>query len=108
MRPSALRIPASSSTTWTVAYFPARAPIPIPRPLYRARDGGRHRRKTHAEDGAASSIAARLDAPTVRLDDRPHDRQAEAHAVLLGREERLEDLRQALRRNPRAGIGDHE
>ena len=33
------------------------------------------------------------DPAAMRLDDRPADRKADAHAVLLGRDERLEQLR---------------
>ena len=42
----------------------------------------------------------------MRLDDGPADRQAEPHALALGRDEGLEKLCRDLRRETAAGVGD--
>ena len=53
-----------------------------------------------------SRCAAQIDAPVVRVDDLPHDRQAEAGSLWLGREERIEDPVAQVRRHARAVVGD--
>src|SRR6185295_11510543 len=46
-----------------------------------------------------------VDRAAMLLDQLAHRRQAEADALRLGREQRLEDLAQLVRRNARAGVG---
>ena len=59
---------------------------------------------------AVPPLSRRLepDAAAMRFDDRPADRQADAHAVRLGRDERLEQLRRDRRRDAGAGILDDD
>src|SRR6516162_7484778 len=65
-------------------------------------------RKAQTEYRAAINPVLRPDAAPMSFDDRARDRQPHAHALILGREERLEDLPQAMGRNARTGIGDRD
>ena len=59
-------------------------------------------RKRKSEHCAAAGIGLGPDAALVRLDDRAADRQAETHALALGRHERVEQtLGNVLREVPR-------
>ena len=55
-------------------------------------------------------LALDVDVAVVALHDRVHDREAEAGALAgrLGREERVEDVVQVLRRNADAGVAELE
>ena len=50
--------------------------------------------------------ADQIDAPVVRVHDLADDRQPEARALRLGREERVEDPSRIVRRHARAVVGD--
>ena len=63
-------------------------------------------RQPHAEERAAQLGGADVDGAAVRLDETARGRQPEAGAVRLGGEERLEQVRARLRRQPRAVVGD--
>src|SRR5712671_4423226 len=71
------------------------------------RSGGAQRQE-HPEGGAGARRALHFDAPVVRRDDAVCDREPEAGptADVLGREERLEDASEALRRNARTVVAD--
>src|SRR6266511_1661674 len=60
------------------------------------------------ERGPAAAVALDLDAPAVLGDDLLRQRQPEAGAALLGREEGIEDLRQIGGLDALAGVGDGE
>ena len=68
-------------------------------------DGVRHRQR-HAEPRARPGVLVEIDPPVVRVDDLPHDRQAQAGSLRLGREKRVEDPVAQLRRHARAVVGD--
>src|SRR5262249_43815562 len=55
---------------------------------------------------AALGAVLRPDSSSIGPYDRTHDRQPEAHALLLGREEWLEDSFQPLFRDPNSCIGN--
>src|SRR5437868_239242 len=88
------RTAASSSMTWTTLLF----------------DKGRLlvlcRAQGEAEDRAAARPGIDPDPAAMRLDDGPADRQAQSHALALGGDERLEELRGDLGSKPGSGIGD--
>ena len=67
-------------------------------------------RQVDAERGAAPELAVHRDAAAEVGDDAVHQRQPEpgADADLLGREERIEDALEHLRRDAAAGIADRE
>src|ERR687886_1667792 len=66
---------------------------------------GASNRQCHAEGRAAALPTPQLDRAAVRLDDALRDPQAQAGALLvLGREERLEDVRQVFFGDAFAGI----
>src|SRR6185369_6050711 len=71
------------------------------------RRGGPERQE-HPEGGAGARRALHFDAPVVRRDASVCDRQPEAGptANVLGREERLEDASEALRRDARPVVAD--
>src|SRR5690349_11065401 len=62
--------------------------------------------KLDVHDESLASRARRLDASAVRLDRPAHDREAEAGAVRLQREERLEEPGERLGRHARTRIAD--
>src|SRR5262245_19075695 len=66
----------------------------------------RHGRQRGTEDGAAAGVWFHVDLPAVGLDDGARDRQADAHAVALVGDERLEQLRRHFRCDPGAAVGD--
>ena len=71
--------------------------------------GCEHRlRNEHADVGAVAGLALNRERAVHFPENRAADRQAEAVAVRLGREERLEHPRQILRGNPASGIGDRD
>ena len=73
------------------------------------RCGCRHRlRNEHADVGAVSRLALNRERAVDLPENRAADRQAEAVAVRLGREERLEHPRQILGRDAAAGIGNRD
>src|SRR6266516_1396351 len=64
-------------------------------------------RQCDAECRAAALAAAQLDRATVRLDDALADPQPQSGPLLiLGREERLEDVREVFFGDPRAGVAN--
>src|SRR5580692_531464 len=63
-------------------------------------------RQREREYRAAAGIGPRHDRAAVRLDDGARDRQTDAHALSLGRDERLKQLRADLGRDSRPGIGN--
>src|SRR5207237_5058538 len=87
------RTASSSSMTWTTPL------VGIPRNLH-----SRPQRET--EYGAAAGARPRHDLPAMGLDDGLADRQPDTHALRLGRDKRLEQLRHHLRRDAAPGIGD--
>ena len=64
------------------------------------------RREPQRERRAAADFAFDGDRAVELLDDALGDRQAEAEAAALGRDEVVEDRRQPLGRDARAGVGD--
>src|SRR5262245_36063456 len=60
----------------------------------------------HREGGAAAQLARHLDRSPVLEDDLLGQRQAQAGALLLGGEERVEDLRLVLGGDATAGVAD--
>src|SRR6266481_9156017 len=88
------RTATSSSITWTTWLFDKR------RLLEPCRAQG------EAEDRAAARPRIDPDPAAMRLDDGPADRQAQSHALALGRDERLEELRGDFGSKPGPGIGD--
>src|ERR1700751_1357516 len=77
MKVSDFRIASSSSTTWTM-----RLSL-----IAFSHVGSRQR---EMESGSPAVALLRPDAATMRLDDRPADREAEAHAVVFGGLEGME------------------
>src|ERR1043165_10106515 len=66
-------------------------------------------RQGHAEYGTAARAVAHLEPAAVALRDPEAHPEAEAGALLPFRgEERLEDVRQVILRDPRSGVGDLE
>src|SRR5215510_9087222 len=63
------------------------------------------RAQREAKDRAAGRIGLHPDVAAMRLDDGARDRQADPHAMPLGGEERLEQLRSRLFRNAVSGVG---
>jgi hypothetical protein len=61
-------------------------------------------RKRQAKRGAAPTLVLGPDAAAVCLDDRSRDREAQAEAFFLRREERVEELGQAVRGDPMADV----
>src|SRR5215475_16116029 len=59
-----------------------------------------------AEDGAAARAVLDPDPAAMRLDDGAADREPESHALALGGDEGLEQVRGHLGRQSRPGIGD--
>src|SRR5262245_49617253 len=57
-----------------------------------------------AEHGAATLVGLHGDLAAVAFDDRARDRQANAHPVALGRDERLEELRRNFGGDAGAGV----
>src|SRR5689334_12286864 len=78
--------------------------------------GGRSRRargrgvrgQQDPEGGPGADLALHRDAAAMTIDDAVNDRQAEARTLadVLGREERIEDLRDHVGRDPGAVVGD--
>ncbi len=60
--------------------------------------------RMHRPASPSPTSVLELDLAAVPLDDAVDDRQPEAGALLLRGEERVEDLLQVLRRDPRAGV----
>ena len=73
-----------------------------------ARDARRRERQGQREARALPDRAVAVNRAVVLAHDAVGDRQAEAGAAAdrLGREERVVDARELLRRNPGAGVGD--
>src|SRR4051812_32215415 len=92
MNPTERRTASSSSTTWTSF---ASELITFSGPLDGEVEGGPAIRRRIAPDAAA-----------MPFDDRSADRQADAHTCLLGRDERLEQLRCNSLADPAAGVLD--
>src|ERR1700730_5574881 len=94
------RTASSSSITWTMALSDGIAQI------LRA-----YAPQREAKDGPAGRIALRTDLSAVGLYNGAGDRQAHAHAVALGGDEGLKQLRRHFRCYPAAGVrhadGDH-
>src|SRR5215469_16795983 len=88
--PSALRIPASSSTTNTTGSVSD--DCALMRVCIRS-SASRAGYQLDAENGAVRPHRRRRQRAAVRLDDRPADREAHAHAVRLGGEECVEEAR---------------
>ena len=67
-------------------------------------------RQADAEGRPLADPALDLDAPPVAVDDPVHDRQPQSRPLphVLGREERVEDPRENLGRNPGAVVPDRE
>src|SRR5262245_4070761 len=86
---------SSSSMTWTTALSDGIAEILLG-----------HGPQRETEDRAAAGVGFHADLSAVGLDDGARDRQADAHAVALVGDERLEQLRRHFRRDPRAAVGD--
>ena len=66
----------------------------------------RHGRQRKAETPCRLRDSARARCAAMRLHDGARDRQADAHAVAFGGDERLEQLRGDLRRDAGSAIGD--
>src|SRR5262249_14627274 len=66
----------------------------------------RCRSQREAEDGAAAGVRSRPEVAAVGLDDRLADRQPDAHALRLGGDERLKQLRHHIRSDTAAGVGN--
>src|SRR5207245_1288177 len=66
----------------------------------------RYGRQSHDERGPAADLALDRNLPAMSLDDPKAHRQPQTRplALALGREERIEDLRQDVGRDARAGI----
>src|SRR5690606_6361481 len=94
MKRSASRAASSSSITCTKASFCIRKFLPG------------HGAEREIEDRAALRIGPHADPAAVRLDDRAADRQADAHAMHLGREERLKQLSCDFLGDAGARVGD--
>src|SRR5664280_2738956 len=62
-------------------------------------------RKSEMEYCSASGIGLHPDSSVMRLDDGARNRQTDAHALTLGRYERLEQLLGDLGRNSRTAVG---
>src|SRR5262245_3440899 len=88
------RIARSSSTTKTIGSGGIAIPL--------------RRRQQDMEGGAARRVRRDPELPAMDLDDRAADRKPEAHAVLLGREERLEEARRGALRQAAAGVAHDE
>src|SRR6516162_388816 len=86
---------SSSSMIWTVPFSDGIADLLL-----------RHCGQREAEHRSASGIRPRRDRTTMRLHDRARDRQADAHTVAFGGDERLEKLGGDLRRDAGSGVGD--
>src|SRR5262245_25189081 len=84
------RIARSSSTTKTIGSGGIAIPL--------------RRRQQDMEGGAARRVRRDPELPAMDLDDRPADRKPEAHAVLLGGEERLEQPRRRALRQAASGV----
>src|SRR4029450_8990423 len=84
------RIARSSSTTKTIGSGGIASPL--------------RRRQQHVERGAARRVRGDPELSAMDLDDRPADRKPEAHAVLLGGEEGLEQPRRRALRQATSGI----
>src|SRR5574337_48850 len=89
-----LRTTAWSSSTMKTVGFGFNACSLLPR-----------RRQREAEPCAAPGARIDRDAAAVGLDDRAADRQPDADAVALGREERVEDPIEHRRVEPGSGVG---
>src|SRR5262249_58064670 len=90
---SECRTASSSSTTWTTG-LDGMADLLVG-----------HGLQGEAENRTAARVAVGSDLPAMRLDDGARDRQTHPHAVALGRDEGLEQLRCDLGRDAGAGIG---
>src|SRR5438132_92256 len=88
------RTAASSSMTWTTWLFDKRRLLEL------------CHAQGEAEDRAAARPGIDPDPAAMRLDDGPADRQAQLHALALGGDERLEELRGDLGSKPGPCIGD--
>src|SRR6266568_749341 len=64
------------------------------------------RAKREVENGASLRVGLEPDLSAVGLDDRPRDRQADAHALALGGDERLEQLLGDFGRDAAPGVCD--
>ena len=85
---------------------PPASPRPgMPRAARRASLG---LRQADGDRRALADRAGEVDRPAVALDDAVDHRQAEAGALLLRREERVEHLGQVLGRDARAGVGERQ
>src|SRR6185503_802782 len=93
---------SSSTTSMRIELVSA---MPSSPPRYRARD-----RQHEGQPRALSQLALHPDLAAVGGDDAVADREAEAGALAhrLGREERVEDLVEVLRRDAAAVVGDGE
>jgi hypothetical protein len=60
------------------------------------------------ECGAPTLVLRSPDSPTMSFDDRLTNRQADAHPLFLGRDERLEEPAHDFRRQSRSSIGHNE
>src|SRR4051794_614728 len=65
-----------------------------------------HRPQREAKGRAPSGVGARSDLTAVGLDDGAANRQADTHAMAFVGDERLEQMRRYVRRNPRSGVRD--
>ena len=65
-------------------------------------------REEHLEGGAAAGLAINLDGAPVAADDAEHGGQTETAAGEFGREERVKNPFQCLRRHATTGVGHFE